>query len=154
MLLSSLFASTSSVYAVAIASIAIATLILGRWFDRFGMITLAIAVLVAALFAPLTFLGSPPLALLGMALWGIGMSAQESIMKATVAAMVPAHQRGSAFGIFYLCYGMAWFASNICRKFLVARTSWHLQSSKNRHCTCTLLDRIFAPTLHFIAKDS
>lgn len=36
------------------------------------------------------------------------MGAQESIMKAAVAAMVPIDKRGSAFGIFYLCYGLAW----------------------------------------------
>lgn len=41
------------------------------------------------------------MALLGMALWGIGMGAQESIMKAAIAGMVPPDKRGSAFGIFY-----------------------------------------------------
>lgn len=100
-------------YAVAMATDAIAALILGRWFDRYGIVTLALAILTAALFAPLTFLGNLQLALLGMALWGIGMGAQESIMKAAVAAMVPAHKRGSAFGIFYLCYGVAWFAGSV-----------------------------------------
>jgi tetrahydromethanopterin S-methyltransferase subunit E len=40
------------------------------------------------------------------------MGAQESIMKAAVATMVPADKRGSAFGIFYLCYGLAWFVGS------------------------------------------
>lgn len=100
-------------YAVAMATDAIAALILGRLFDRNGIVTLVLAVLISALFAPLTFLGNPPLALLGMALWGIGMGAQESIMKAAVAAMIPVHRRGSAFGIFYLCYGLTWFAGSV-----------------------------------------
>ena len=44
-----------------------------------------------------------------MALWGIGMGAQESIMKAAVAGMVPMDKRGSAYGIFNTGYGLAWF---------------------------------------------
>ncbi len=47
-----------------------------------------------------------------MGLWGVGMGAQESILKAAVAAMVPMDRRGSAFGIFYLCYGLAWFVGS------------------------------------------
>ncbi|WP_445244676.1 hypothetical protein [Microcoleus sp. OTE_8_concoct_300] len=35
-----------------------------------------------------------------MTLWGIGMGAQESILKAAVAGFVPADKRGSAYGIF------------------------------------------------------
>lgn len=96
-------------YAAAMAVDAIAALILGRWFDRQGVIVLAGTFLISAFFAPLVFLGNTSLALLGLVLWGVGMGAQESIMKAAIAAMVPPDRRGSAFGIFYLCYGLAWF---------------------------------------------
>jgi len=44
-----------------------------------------------------------------MVLWGIGMGAQESIMKAAVAGMVPPERRGAAFGLFTSGYGLAWF---------------------------------------------
>lgn len=44
-----------------------------------------------------------------MALWGVGMGAQESIMKAAVAGIVPPERRGSAFGLFNAGYGIAWF---------------------------------------------
>jgi predicted MFS family arabinose efflux permease len=37
------------------------------------------------------------------------MGAQESIMKAAVAGMVPMDKRGSAYGIFNTGYGLAWF---------------------------------------------
>jgi MFS family permease len=96
-------------YAVAMAVDAIAALILGRLFDRRGIYVLVGTFLLSALFAPLAFLGNTSLALLGMVLWGIGMGAQESIVKAAIATMVPADRRGSAFGIFYVCYGLAWF---------------------------------------------
>jgi len=44
-----------------------------------------------------------------MALWGVGMGAQESIMRAAIAGMVPMNRRGSAYGIFNTGYGIFWF---------------------------------------------
>lgn len=37
------------------------------------------------------------------------MGAQESIMRAAVAGMVPADKRGTAYGIFNAGYGVFWF---------------------------------------------
>jgi predicted MFS family arabinose efflux permease len=96
-------------YALAMGVDAIAALICGKLFDTKGISVLAIAALISALFAPLVFLGNFPMALLGMTLWGIGMGAQESILKAAIAGMVPIDRRGSAFGIFHTGYGVAWF---------------------------------------------
>jgi len=50
--------------------------------------------------------------MLGMVLWGIGMGAQESIMRAAVAGMVPAGRRGTAYGVFNSGYGLLWFAGS------------------------------------------
>jgi MFS family permease len=44
-----------------------------------------------------------------MALWGVGMGAQESIMRAAVAGMVPRDKRAFAYGIFTTGYGVFWF---------------------------------------------
>jgi len=96
-------------YAVAMGVDAVAALQFGRMFDRIGVSSLAIAVFISCFFAPLVFLGNANLALLGMILWGVGMGAQESIMKAAVAGMVPRDKRGSAYGIFYTGYGLSWF---------------------------------------------
>ena len=54
-----------------------------------GWWTLIVAVLCSTLFAPLVFLGGFYPALGGMALWGIGMGAQESILRAAIAGMIP-----------------------------------------------------------------
>jgi MFS family permease len=74
-------------------------------FDRIGIWALMFAVIFASLFAPLVFFGNAQGRLLGMTLWGIGMGAQESILKAAVARLVPADKRGSASGIFNTGYG-------------------------------------------------
>jgi len=88
---------------------AVAALVFGWIFDRLGFVTLALVSLLSALFAPLTFLGGFRAALAGMALWGIGMGAQESILRAAVAEMVSRDRRGTAYGVFNAGYGLAWF---------------------------------------------
>lgn len=97
------------IYALAMGIDAIAALVFGRWFDRVGLISLLSAVALSSLSAPLVFLGKTPFILAGMVLWGIGMGAQESIMRAAIAGMVPPERRGSAFGIFATGYGLSWF---------------------------------------------
>ena len=47
-----------------------------------------------------------------MLLWGLGMGVHESIMAAAVAEMVPAARVASAYGLFNLLYGVAWFAGS------------------------------------------
>lgn len=96
-------------YSVAMGVDAVAALVFGRLFDRKGLSILVIAILFSAAFAPLVFMGGFSLSLIGMALWGVGMGAQESIMRAAVADMVPRNKRASAYGIFNTGYGVFWF---------------------------------------------
>ncbi len=96
-------------YAVAMGVDAVAALVCGRLFDRHGLSVLAVVVLISAAFAPLVFLGGLTAALAGMVCWGIGMGAQESIMRAAVADFVPPDRRGTAYGVFNAGYGFAWF---------------------------------------------
>lgn len=96
-------------YAVAMAVSGLGSLLFGRLFDRLGIGVLIPLTLLSLLFAPLVFLGSFRWALVGTALWGLGMGVHESIMAAAVANMVPAQRRGSAYGIFNTAYGVFWF---------------------------------------------
>ena len=45
----------------------------------------------------------------GVLLWGIGMGAQESTLKAAVAAIVPKRERAVGYGIFETGFGVSWF---------------------------------------------
>lgn len=105
-------------YSVAMAVDGLAALLFGYWYDRKGIAILVIAALVSSLFAPLVFLGGFSLALAGAVLWGIGMGAQESIMRAAVAAMSPKDRRGTAYGFFNLGYGLFWFLGSALMGFL------------------------------------
>ena len=96
-------------YAVAMGVDALSALFFGRLFDRVGLSILIVVSLLSSLFAPLVFLGGFYLALIGMALWGVGMGAQESIMRAAIAGMVPMDKRSTAYGIFNAVFGLFWF---------------------------------------------
>ncbi len=96
-------------YAVAMAVSGSGSLLFGRLFDRYGFTVLTVLTLASALFAPLVFLGGFWTALLGAAIWGVGMGVHESIIPAAVAPMVPADRRASAFGLFTAGYGLFWF---------------------------------------------
>ncbi len=96
-------------YAVAMGVDALAALIFGYLFDRIGIYVLVIAALISSVFAPLVFFGGFTMALLGMAAWGIGMGAQESVLRAAIAGMIPPDRRGTAYGVFNTGYGLFWF---------------------------------------------
>jgi MFS family permease len=96
-------------YAAAMGAEAVFAPVIGAWFDRAGMKSLAISSLLAAGFVPLVFYGHGVWIWLGMALWGLGLAVQESAMKAAVAQMVPVERRGSGYGVFNMGYGISWF---------------------------------------------
>jgi MFS family permease len=96
-------------YAVAMVAAAGAALGLGRWFDRTGILVLVPVTIISALSAPLAFLGGPALVTVGVICWGIGMGAQESVMRAVIGSMAPPERRGTAFGLFHTIFGVAWF---------------------------------------------
>jgi len=85
------------------------SLVFGHLFDRLGISMLVPLTLLSALFAPLVFLGGFWVALLGAALWGLGIEVHESIVPAAVAPMVAPHLRASAYGLFTAAYGVFWF---------------------------------------------
>ena len=97
-------------YAGAMLTDAVAALVFGWLFDRHGTRALILSTLLSAPFAALVFLGHGHASLLlGVALWGVGMGAQESILKAAVATMVPKQSRATGYGVFECSFGVFWF---------------------------------------------
>jgi predicted MFS family arabinose efflux permease len=109
-------------YALAMGAGALSTLLFGRLFDRIGFPIVFVAFLVGATFAPFVFLGQFWLALIGMALWGIGMGAQNSLLKAILTELMPVTKRSTGFGLFYTGYGIAWFLGSAAMGFLYDRS--------------------------------
>ncbi|HKO26405.1 MAG TPA: MFS transporter [Solirubrobacteraceae bacterium] len=99
-------------YAAAMAVSGTGSLVFGRLFDRHGIAVLVPLTVLAAVYAPLAFLGGFWVSLVGVCLWGLGMGVHESIIPAAVAPMVSADRRASAYGLFTGVYGIVWFAGS------------------------------------------
>ena len=106
-------ALTPVFYAVAMAVSGTGSLVLGRVFDRTGIGVLVPLTVVAALYAPLAFLGGFWAILVGVSLWGLGMGVQESLIPAAVAPMISPDRRAFAYGLFTGIYGTAWVIGSI-----------------------------------------
>src|SRR5207237_5679486 len=100
-------------YAVAMAASSLASIPLGRLFDRFGPNVTLFAFLVSAAAAPFIFLSTPAFALVGMIFCGIGMSAEGSLLQAMLTGVIPPQKRITAFGLFDTGFGDAWFLGSV-----------------------------------------
>jgi predicted MFS family arabinose efflux permease len=99
--------------ASASAMAVVATLVLGRLYDRIGIAVVAAAVVLAAGFSPFVFLGGFAFALVGLLLWGVGYAVQDTLLKALIASVLPEGRRNLAFGVFYLGYGGGWLVGSV-----------------------------------------
>src|ERR1700704_2195349 len=91
----------------------IASLVLGKLYDRAPLPTLLVAVFLSSLFSPFAFYGDLPALLAGMVFWGIGYATQDTLLKAVVAGVLPEGKRNLAFGLFYAGYGVGWLIGSI-----------------------------------------
>lgn len=105
-------------YSMAMGVDAVAALLFGKYFDRKGLAVLTLAAFLSAFAPALVFGHGIWQAAFGMMFWGIGMGAQESVMRAAVSGMVKADQRGTAFGTWNMAYGLSWFLGSVAIGFL------------------------------------
>ena len=97
-------------YAGAMLVDAVAALFFGMMYDKNGVKALVWSTVISAQFAVFVFaFDSVPMLLIGVALWGVGMGAQESILKAAVTSMVPKASRATGYGVFECSFGAFWF---------------------------------------------
>ena len=97
-------------YAGAMLVDAVAALFFGMMYDKNGVKALVWSTVISAPFAVFVFaFDSVPMLLIGVALWGVGMGAQESILKAAVTSMVPKASRATGYGVFECSFGAFWF---------------------------------------------
>jgi len=96
-------------YAGAMGLNGVAALIFGRLFDRFGIGVIVFGIVASMLALPLGVLGGPTAVMAGVACWGIGLGAQQAILRAGIAQTISMNKRGTAFGVFNAIYGLLWF---------------------------------------------
>jgi MFS family permease len=108
--------------ALGTASAIVASLTLGRLYDRIGIGAVVTGVLVTAGFSPLVFFGRGGVAVAGLLLWGVGYAVQDTLLKALIASVLPEGRRNAAFGVFYLGYGGGWLVGSVLAGLLYSRS--------------------------------
>jgi MFS family permease len=97
-------------YAGAMLVDAVSALIFGNLYDKRGVSALVISTALSSLFSLFAFgTNNVSWIIVGTVLWGIGMGAQESILKAAVSTMIPKASRAMGYGIFECSFGVFWF---------------------------------------------
>lgn len=125
------------IYAGAMLVDAISALIFGIMYDRNGVKALVISTIISAPFSLFIFgFNNIYAVLFGITLWGVGMGAQESILKAAVTSVVPKSSRATGYGIFEMSFGVFWFLG-----------SWLLGVLYDVNITSLILVSIFAQLL-------
>ena len=105
-------------YAIAMGIDALVALIIGKTYDKIGLISL-IAIPVLTIPIPFfAFSTSFNFALISAVLWGAVMGIHETIMRAAIADLTAIEHRGTAYGIFNTIYGGAWFIGSTIMGFL------------------------------------
>jgi MFS family permease len=95
-------------YAIAMGVDAAAALLVGKTYDRIGLISLLAVPLLTLPIPFLAFSHSYSLVLISIVLWGGVMGIQETVMRAAIADLTPIERRGFAYGIFNAVYGAGW----------------------------------------------
>jgi predicted MFS family arabinose efflux permease len=99
-------------YAIAMGTAGLGSLVFGRLYDRRGLVVLVPGIAITAAVAPLCFLGGFGAGVAGTVLWGVALGIHDAIMAAAVATMVPAPIRAHAYGVFPAVYGISWFVGS------------------------------------------
>jgi MFS family permease len=100
-------------FAIAMATDALVALVMGRLFDKKGLLTLIAIPVLSVSIAPLVFSMGSSGAVIGMILWGAVMGTQDTIMRAVIGNTVPVAKRGIAYGIFNTAYGGSWLVGSV-----------------------------------------
>ncbi|MBM3695804.1 MAG: MFS transporter [Actinobacteria bacterium] len=116
-------ATVPLIYALAMATDAVAALLSGHLYDRYGFRVLALLPVLAGVGTVLAFSNTTAPAVAGALIWGMAMGVQESTLRAGVADLVPAARRAGAYGVFSASFGTAWFVGASLLGYLYDRTT-------------------------------
>jgi MFS family permease len=94
------------IYAAGMAAAAVGALATGWAYDRIGSSVLLLVPLLTAFVPGFTLGDTVAIVVVGVVIWGLATGVQDSTVKALVADLVPAAQRGTAYGWFAVFQGV------------------------------------------------
>ncbi len=100
-------AAVPVLYAAAMVVDAVAAVVTGLAYDRYGAGVLVVLPFVAGVVPVLAFSATAAVAVVGALAWGTALGVQESTLRATVADLVAPGRRATAYGVFGAVVGVA-----------------------------------------------
>jgi MFS family permease len=132
-------------YSYAMLVDALSALVFGLLFDKIGFVSIAIATFLTAGYSFFVFfIPSLWAVFVGLTMWGIGMGAEESVMKSGVTTLSGKLQRARAFGVYEMFYGLAGFGGS----FLIG---WLYDASPLALCLTSTLSIVAASILYLFS---
>ena len=113
-------------FSLAMGVDALAALVVGRYFDRFGLSLLVAIPIFTAFVTPLAFAEKQLLIAFAPILWGAVMGMHETILRAGVAKILPPTKRGIGFGALNAVLGISWFFGGSALGWLYGLGYWYL----------------------------
>jgi MFS family permease len=101
------------IYAAAMATEAVAALVTGFAYDRWGAVVLYTLPVTVVAVPALTLANTLTVVMAGVLLWGAVTGVQDSTVKALVAELVPQRRRATAYGVFAAFQGVAALAGGV-----------------------------------------
>lgn len=95
-------------FAVAMGAGGASAFAIGHLYDKIKFKSLILIPILTAIATPLLFSFGYLTVIIGMILWGMALSIQDTILKAGIADMTVANARGKAYGLYNIFYGFAW----------------------------------------------
>lgn len=132
-------------YSYAMLIDALSAVVFGLLFDKKGFISIAIATFMTAGYSFFIFL-IPQLwsVFIGLTMWGIGMGAEESVMKSGITELSAKEERARAFGFYELIYGLFSFGGS-------ALIGWLYSVSKLALCLISSITIVAAAVIYIIS---
>ncbi|MCL5019912.1 MAG: MFS transporter [Patescibacteria group bacterium] len=115
-------------YAIAMGVDSVVALIIGKTYDRIGLLSLITIPLLTIPIPFLAFSSDFNLVIISVILWGAVMGIHETIMRAAIADLSPINRRGITYGIFNTLYGGAWFIGGVVMGLLYDRSIYYISS--------------------------
>lgn len=100
-------------YSYAMLIDAVSAVVFGLLFDKKGFISIFLATILCSSYSFFIFMINQNWAVyVGLTLWGIGIGAEESVMKSAVTTLSGKNERARAFGTYEMAYGVFSFAGS------------------------------------------
>ncbi|MCH4277544.1 MAG: MFS transporter [Bacilli bacterium] len=132
-------------YSYAMVIDAISAMVFGLLYDKIGFVSIAIATLLTSTYTFFIFYFNGLWSIfLGLTLWGIGMGAEESVMKSGITTLSGKNERARAFGTYELFYGVFVFAGSFL-------TGWLYTSSRLALSLLSTISILVGTVIYFIS---